>query len=199
MSQKNKINGIRKKSDRIVEGNITGLREFRYDLTGGFVAPNKPYTIYFTNDKREIYITGYRTTTNAKIINKVGNKSIINIYRELNLRERTPYPKNEIAKPTDDDYNGETITRHFTKLANDNTKPFFEISEEDSNNQNSLFEYISIQWRISGTKNEVETFNRSTISRLPNGLKRILFPLQLWRPSPDSSDSLEKKLERLRK
>ena len=44
MSQKNKINGIRKKSDRIVEGNITGLREFRYDLTGGFVAPNKPYT-----------------------------------------------------------------------------------------------------------------------------------------------------------
>ena len=48
-------------------------------------------------------------------------------------------------------------------------------------------------------KKRVETFNRSTISRLPNGLKRILFPLQLWRPSPDSSDSLEKKLERLRK
>tara|TARA_A100001011_G_scaffold51193_1_gene49173 strand:- start:77 stop:673 length:597 start_codon:yes stop_codon:yes gene_type:complete len=198
MSQKNKINGIRKKSDRIVEGNLTDLREFRYDLTGGFVAPNKPYTIYFTNDKREIYMTGYRTTTNSKIINKVGNKSIINTYRDLNFKEKTPYPKNQIANPTDDDYNGETITRHFCKIANDNTKPFFEISEDD-NNQNSLFVYISIQWRISGTKSEVETFNKATINRLPNGLKRILFPLQLWRPSKNSSDALEKKLERLRR
>ena len=41
--------------------------------------------------------------------------------------------------------------------------------------------------------------NQDRINTLPNGLKRILFPLQLWRPSPDSSDSLEKKLERLRK
>ena len=75
----------------------------------------------------------------------------------------------------------------------------FEISVDDFNDQNNLFTYISTSWTISGDKNDVLEVNQDRINTLPNGLKRILFPLQLWRPSPDSSDSLEKKLERLRK
>ena len=199
MANKDKINAVRQNSERMIEGNITRQKEFKYDLTGGFVSPNQPYTIYFTNDKREIYLTGYRNTTNAKFINKIGKKSIINTYREINYVEKSPYPQNNIAVPTEEDYKIKRIRRFFAKVANDNTKEFFEINQDDYDINNSLFEYIEINWMISGKKEDVERVNRTTLDRLPTRLQKILFPLQLWRPSPDSSDSLEKKLERLRK
>ena len=74
---------------------------------------------------------------------------------------------------------------------------FFEISEEDFSNENPLFEYFSISWVITGRKDEVERENKKTLATLPNSLQKLLFPLQLWRPTKNSRDDVEKKLERL--
>ena len=64
-------------------------------------------------------------------------------------------------------------------------------------NKNNLYRYTSFQWRISGIKEEVSRDNQRTMRRLEKGypgISKLLFPLQLWIPSKDSSESLQKKL-----
>ena len=199
MSDRNNITKIKTNSERTIQELITKQGEFRYKQTNGLVRPDLIYSTYFTEDKREVYITGIISSTNSKIIRKTGKKSIINTYYGINKNRKQSYPTAFRFIPTEDDYNLGYVNRYFTKIANDNNKPFFEISSEDFNNQNNLFIYLSVFWTIRGEKNEVIDINKTVINTLPNQLQKILFPLQLWRPSKNSSDALEKKLERLRR
>ena len=71
------------------------------------------------------------------------------------------------------------------------------ISAKDFGNQNSLYRYTEFQWRISGTKEEVAKDNQITIYDLELEYKDIskkLFPLQLWKPTRDSYEDVQKKL-----
>ena len=199
MASRDSIENLKNSAERTIQGLKTKMGEFRYNQTKGLVKPDLVYSIYFTPDKREVYITGLSTSSNPKIMDKIGKKSVINTYHEINKTSRQNYPQVFQYAPSDEDYDIGIVTRYFTRIANDTSKPFFEISVDDFNDQNNLFTYISTSWTISGDKNDVLEVNQDRINTLPNGLKRILFPLQLWRPSQDSSDSLEKKLERLRK
>jgi hypothetical protein len=118
-------------------------------------------------------------------------------YKDLASLTRTPYPKTTPAKSTESDYEIGEITRYFTQVANDETKPIFEISAKDFGNQNSLYRYTEFQWRISGTKEEVTRDNQITIYDLELEYKDIskkLFPLQLWKPTRDSYEDVQKKL-----
>ena len=51
-----KIKNIRDKMDRKLTGRITGINEFTYD-NGNWVRADLPYSIYYTKDKIEYYIT----------------------------------------------------------------------------------------------------------------------------------------------
>lgn len=193
------VNGIKRNSERVIQGLRTKKGEFKYKLTDGFVRGGMVYSIYFTEDKREVYMTGLFTTTNSKIILKQGKKSIINTYHDLNNTIKQTYPQTQIKNPTDDEYKVGFVTRYFARFANDETKPYFEISEDDYGRPNSLFIYDETIWYITGDKENIRRRNQNIIDSLPKGISRNLFALQLWRPLPDSSDALEKKLERLRK
>ena len=85
-------------------------------------------------------------------------------------------------------------------VANNPNSEIFEISKEDSENENSLYKYTIFQWRISGTREEVIRENQGTIRsqqrEYPN-ITKVLFPLQLWIPPKNSPDDLEKKLSLL--
>ena len=78
----------------------------------------------------------------------------------------------------------------------------FEITEDDFNNQNNLYDYTSFQWRISGKKDEVNRDNSATLrnvqSEFPN-ITKTVFPLQLWIPPKNSPDDVQNKLNRLKK
>ena len=94
------------------------------------------------------------------------------------------------------------VKRYFARVANDTTKPIFEITEDSYNDQNNLFVYFDVDWVISGLKSDVELKNSRTIRELERDypqISNILFPLQLWRPPKDSRDDLENKLSRLKK
>ena len=194
MSNKQKIQNIKTNIERTIQGLTTAPREFKYQQTGGFVNSNLLYSIYYT-------LTGTINTSNSKIIEKVNDKTLFRKYKDVKSLSRTPYPKTTPAKPTETDYEIGEITRYFTRIANDISKPIFEISKEDFSTQNSLYKYTSFQWRISGTKEEVDRDNRKTMRRLEKdypGISNVLFPLQLWRPSKDSVDDLQKKLSLLK-
>ena len=197
MSTKQQIQNIKTDNERTVQGLRTKPQEFTYKQTKGFVKPNTLYSIYYGLNKKETYLTGISDTSNSKVIKRVKNKTLYSNYTSIKSVIRQPYPKPTPIKPTESNYRIGEITRYFTQVANDETKPIFEISAKDFGNQNSLYRYTEFQWRISGTKEEVTRDNQITIYDLELEYKDIskkLFPLQLWKPTRDSYEDVQKKL-----
>jgi hypothetical protein len=202
MATKEQIRNIKQNIERTTQGLFTKLQEFRYVETGGFVKPNTLYSIYNTLDKDEKYLTGLKDSTNSKLIFKVKDKSSFLRYRELKFPSRENYPVETRPEITDSDYRIGSITRYFTQQTNDPTKPPFEITQDDFENQNSLYKYTSFSWKLEGTRQEVIRDNQNTINDLivnyPN-IDKSLFPLQFYRAPQNSPDDLEKKLSLLKK
>jgi len=196
-TDKKQIQNIKTNIERTVQGLTTAQREFTYKESGGFVRNNMTYSIYYTLSKDEVYLTGISDTTNSQIIEKVNDKTMFGRYKDLKSLLRTPYPKTTPSKPSDSDYRIGEIRRYFTQVANDKSKPIFEISAKDFGNQNSLYRYTDFQWRISGTKREVTRDNQRTINVLEreyNGISKKLSALQLWKPIKDTAEDVQKKL-----
>jgi hypothetical protein len=202
MSSREQIRNIKQNIERTTQGLFTKLQEFRYVETGGFVKPNTLYSIYNTLDKDEKYLTGLKDSTNSKLILKVKDKSSFLRYKELKFPSRENYPVETRPEITDSDYRIGSITRYFTQQTNDPTKPPFEITQDDFENQNSLYKYTSFNWKLDGTREEVIRDNQNTINDLivdyPN-IDKSLFPLQFYRAPQNSPDDLEKKLSLLKK
>lgn len=201
MATKQQIQNIKTNIERTVQGLTTNLKEFRYQ-EGGFVKPNTLYSVYYTLDKQEVYLTGITSTNNSRLIEKTNDKSLFGTYTDLNSSIRTPYPKESKFNPSESDYRIGEVTRYFTQKANDTTQPIFEINKETFDSQNSLFKYTDFTWVISGLKQDVERENSRTIRFLETdypGISRVLFPLQYWTPPKDSKEDLENKLSRLKK
>ena len=201
MIHKKQIQNIKTNIERTIQGLTTAPREFTYKESGGFVRNNMTYSIYYTLSKDEVYLTGIKDSTNSQIIVKVTDKTTFSRYKDLTTLIRTPYPKTTPSKPSDSDYRIGEITRYFTQVANDKTKPIFEISAKDFGNQNSLYRYTDFLWRISGTKEEVNRDNQRTINGLKKDypdINRVLPALSLWKPKRNSFDYVKNKLESIK-
>ena len=197
MINKKHIQNIKTNIERTIQGLTTVPREFTYRESGGFVRNNMTYSIYYTLSKDEVYLTGLTDSKNSQIIEKVNDKTMFSRYKDLTSLTRTPYPKTTPSKPSDSDYRIGEITRYFTQVANNKSKPIFEISQKDFGNKNSLYRYTDFLWRISGTKEEVTRDNQRTINDLEleyNGISKKLSPLQLWKPTKDTFEDVQKKL-----
>ena len=198
MATKQEIQIIKTNNERNIQGLRTKPQEFIYEETRGFVKPNLLYSIYYTFDKDEVYLTGINQSTNSKLIERVKNQTLYSRYLDISSLTRQGYPDVTPAKPSDSDYRIGEITRYYTQIANDSSKPIFEVSLKDYENQNDLYRYTQFQWRISGTKEEVRRDNQRTINSLegeyPN-ISRTLPPLSLWKPKRNSFDYVKNKLE----
>ena len=200
MTNKQKIQNIKTNIERTIQGLRTKPQEFIYSQTKGFVRPDMVYSVYYTLNKKEMYLTGITDTSNSKIIKRVNNKTTFSKYSSLKSLTRQEYPEITPANPSESDYRIGKIKRYFTQKANDRNADIFEVSKKDFNSQNNLYRYTSFQWRISGTREEVIRENQGTIRsqqrEYPN-ITKVLFPLQLWIPPKNSPDDLEKKLSLL--
>ena len=199
---KKQIRNIKNNSERTLQGLKAKAGEFRFSQTDNYVPPDTIYSIYYTKNKKEIYITGVLSSVKGKIILKLGAQTNFSKYTKVKNIEREVYPKNEISRPTKSDYRAGKITRYFAQSANDKTKPPFEISSDSFGTQSALYKYTSLQWIISGTRDNVLIKNLSTIVKTEQeypGIKDIISPLQFWKPSTNSVDDMENKLSRLKK
>jgi len=202
MANKQKIQSIKTNIERTIQGLRTKLKEFIYEQTGGFVRPNKLYSIYYTLGKDEIYLTGIKDTSNSKIIKRVKNNTLFKEYIDLKTSVRENYPNTTPIKPSKSDYRIGAITRYYAQIGNDTSKPIFEVSEEDFSDQSNLYRYTEFQWRLSGLKEEVMRTNQITIDELEeeySGIGGVLFPLQLWRAPKNSADDVQNKLLLMKK
>ena len=107
---------LKNNSERIISNQFTKLREFRYSQTDGFVAPNTLYTIYYTNDKLKVYLTGVPSSTNSKKIDRENETDSFVIYQNINNLERENYPKPDKVLPKPSDYDVGFINRYFVNL-----------------------------------------------------------------------------------
>jgi hypothetical protein len=197
MVNRQQIQIIKTNIERTIQGLRTKPQEFTYEQTKGFVKPNTLYSIYYSLNKKENYLTGINDTTNSKVINNVKNKTLYSTYSDIKSINRQSYPKTTPANPSESDYRIGTITRYFTKKTNEVNAQVFEITKEDFTNKHNLYDYTTFQWRISGKKLEVRRGNLATLrgiqSNFPN-ITKTVFPLQLWIPSKNSPDDLLNKL-----
>tara|TARA_R100000008_G_scaffold68664_1_gene45901 strand:+ start:176 stop:946 length:771 start_codon:yes stop_codon:yes gene_type:complete len=200
----NEVKRVHENTDFKVEFvGVTKPNEFQY-THGGRVTAGLEYHIHYTNDKKEVYMIGGAHTSNSKIIEKVsGEQSTFSQYSSLGTSDREDYPQKVLVNPTESDYTTGSITRYFTQRDNNLNGELFEISEKDFENKNSLFRYISIQWRISGNKDEVvrdnlRTINTTAKTKGNETLRTQLYPLQLWRPVLNTKEDITRKLGRLK-
>ena len=181
---------------------VTKPNEFEYSH-GGRVSKGLNYHIHYTNSKEEVFMTDAAHTSSSKIIKKLyGDVSLFSQYTTLKSSIRDEYPQKTLPNPTEADYRIGKITRYFTQKANNLFDEIFEISKEDYDNQNNLFRYVEFSWRISGTKFEVlrENINTLNIIQKTRGnfnITRQIWPLQYWKPNPNSPDDIQRKLGRL--
>ena len=202
MATKQEIQNIKTNIERTIQGLQTKPQEFVYDKTGGFVKPYMLYSVYYTLNKDEVYLTGVTNTSNSKVIRKVSDKTLFARYNDIKDLSRTPYPKMTPAKPSESDYRIGEITRYYAQIGNDKSKPIFEVSKEDFGRKNNLYRYTDFQWRLSGLKEEVMRDNQATIDGLEKeytGINKVLFPLQLWRAPKNSADDVQNKLLLMKK
>lgn len=202
MATKQRIQNIKTNIERTVQGLRTKPQEFIYEETGGYVKPNTMYSVYYTLNKQEIYLTGVTDSSNSKVIKRILNNTLFSTYVDIANTERQDYPKQTPVNPSESDYRIGTITRYFTKKVNEVNAKVFEISENDFNTQNNLYDYTSFEWRISGKKLEVNRDNSATLRDVQSNYPSIVqsvFPLQLWIPPKNSPDDVQKKLSLLKK
>ena len=197
-----KFKNIKNNSETFQEGLVTKPNEFIFQRTGKTVKAGEVYTKYFTLNKKEIFLTGLKDTSNSKLIIKNGKDTLINQYAKIVHNSKKPYPQNQPSRPSEDDYRIGSIRRFFSRFGNDTKKPIIEISKDDYENQNPLFIYFETRWRISGLKSDVEFANEGAIRQLQRtypSISDILFPLQLWKPNLNTPEDVENKLSRLKK
>jgi len=197
-----KFKNIKNNSETFEEGFITKENEFIFESTGKIVKTGEIYTKYFTLNKKEIFLTGLKDTSNSKLIIKNGKDTMINQYAKIVHNSKKPYPQNQPARPSEDDYRIGSVRRFFARFGNDTKKPIIEISKDDYENQNPLFIYFETRWKISGLKSDVEFANEGAIRQLQRtypSISDILFPLQLWKPNLNTPEDVENKLSRLKK
>ena len=199
---KDDMERIHEKTDfKIDFAGITQLNEFQY-THGGSVQPGLEYHIHYTDDKKEVFMTGGSHNSSSKIIQKVkGDKSLFSKYTSLKSSRKTKYPDKFSPNPTEGDYRIGVIYRYFARKANNLNGELFEVSEEDFKNRNNLFSYFQIKWRISGKKLDVIQQNKritlvASAKRGNEQLRKIVFPLQLWNPPKGSPDDIQSKLDR---
>lgn len=183
---------------RTLFAGVTEVGEFKY-THGGVVKPGIEYHIHYTNDKKEVYMTGGAHTSSSKIIYKsVGTETLFGSYIRIKGRTSKPlYPTEIKVLPTPSDYRIGYFNRYFTKQINVSNSRCYEINEDQYNEQNSLFQYTEFGWTIRGDKTSVGRLNSLVLrgaEKELSGITRTLDIFQHWRPAVGSQDYLEKKL-----
>jgi len=187
--------------ERTIQGLITKKSEFIYVDNGSFVPENKTYSAYYLTDKSKLYFTNLITSKYVRELIRVKDFDLYEQYTTIKSTNREIYPSNITLDVTDKDYTKGVINRYFVKKANDVNAKVFEISKEDFNKDLTLYDKIKLDWIISGAKNQVIVENRIAINsgaKQFKELRKILSPLQYWRPSKDTPVTLEKKLSLLK-
>ena len=184
-----KVNAIQNATERSAKNQIAKKGEFYYS-NRKMVKPGTSYHTHYTSQLTQHFMTGGEHNSGSELIYPL-KRDISNFIYYNSLNKQSPLKlNNNVTIPTDDDYKNVSYQRYFAKQANDKNQPAFEISKDDFGSS-ALYEYIQIDWHITGTRNSVYSRNIKEINRASNtipSIKKILSPFQFYRYVEDLSD-----------
>ena len=100
-----KFRQIIENTERLIGNNFTTFREFKYYDTEGFVQSDLPYTIYYTNDKVKVYLTGLPSDIgDRRRIYKVDETDSFVNYQRISRVRRENYPRPATILPKKNGY-----------------------------------------------------------------------------------------------
>ena len=188
--------------ERTTQGLLTNKSEFIYADNESSVPANKTYSVYYLTDKSKLYFTNLFTSKYVRELIRINGFDLYEQYTAIKSVVRGVYPSAITPNITDKDYTAGSITRYFAQKTNVISAKVFEISESDFEKELKLYNKTSINWVISGIKENVMIKNLMVVldkERNFKGIYKILFPLQYWKPSKSSYTATEKKLSLLKK
>ena len=157
------------------------------------------YHIHITSDKGYWYMTSGEHEINSILIFKVGGKvNDLVKYRKLIGRKSQEYLSENRTIPTLRDYENGFLTMYFARQANDRNAKIFEISRDDFLKVTPFYIKTDLVLRIIGEKNSVSQTNNSRIlsrQRSIPGLSNIVSPLQYFKPSRNTKQSVQNRLK----
>jgi hypothetical protein len=88
------------------------------------------------------------------------------------------YPKTiktHVPSPTDTDFKKGYITRYFAQKANDESSYVFEVNKDEYGNliTNPFFLTVKLNWRLTGTIEQIRESNSKSVTLASNTLKSI--------------------------
>ncbi len=133
---------IKNRVSRTITGNITKVNEFKYD-NGLWVRSDIPYTIYYTTDKEEYFVS---KTLVERIIINVKNKSMFTMYKEATTGpvKSTKFVRPYKPKITKKNKTAGYLYRYFARQANNENAPIIEINDSTFSNKTPFY----IKFRI---------------------------------------------------
>ena len=182
----------------IKNAGITKKLEFIDELDNP-VPEGIPYHIHITTDKSYWYMTSGEHETNSILIFKVGGDIPDFLkYRNLIGSKNQEYLSENRTIPTLRDYENGFLTMYFARQANDRNAKIFEISRDDFLKVTPFYIKTDLVLRIIGEKNSVSQTNYSRIlsrQRSIPGLSNIVSPLQYFKPSRNTKQSVQDRLK----
>ena len=176
------IADIHNRTVRAEKNLVAGEKEF-ITKRGKYVDKGTLYHIHYTSDNKSYYMTGGEHNERTNLIFRTDVfGSDRDYYNILNRQDNLKIESN-ITLPTDDDYLNGMMTRYFAKKTNENSSPAFEVSADDFESS-PLYDYVSINWNITGNKEEVFKKNRFNVlvasKKIPN-VGKLLPDYQYYR------------------
>jgi len=186
----NGITTILSNSVRAVKNLVTKRNQF-YDSKSKMVKPGTDYHVHYTSQLTEHFMTGTEHNLTSELIYPfVNDVTDFNYYNTLNRQGKLKI-KSKVKTPTEEDYKAKQFTRYFAKQANDKSQPAFEVSSVDANSS-PLYNYTTVDWLITGNRDNVYKKNIQQIELASNaiaGIDKILSPFQFYRYIDESSDA----------
>jgi hypothetical protein len=89
-------------------------------------------------------------------------------YRAVNVVTYLPVP-------TEFDYNKGYITRYFLQKSNDFDSPIYEVKQRaiSKYQSNSFYTVVSLDWRLTGTKEEIKASNSASLKLVSSKMPKI--------------------------
>lgn len=189
------IKEIKNKLDRRVKGFTTQVNQFQNE-DGKWVRDGLPYSIYYTRDKKEYYITD---TLDPEIIVRVKGRTMFDVYKESKNGNppSTVYAPAFRPKPTKKDKKNGYMIRYFVRQANNPFTNVIETTEGMYKQNPPFYTRVKVKWLISGDKKKVIEHNREQLEIIRETFPKSIFNfnvLEFYQEELTKKEEILKKL-----
>jgi|18_taG_2_1085343.scaffolds.fasta_scaffold34839_2 hypothetical protein len=182
--------------ERVSGPYLTRKSEFLYSDLHPVKEGVSYYNVY-TKDKRKRYVD-----IKLKLIVPMRDDSLFQRYVIANPNvKREVYLNSHGVRIKDKDRKVGSVNRFFAEYMLDDEHQIFEIKEADYSRGTNFYNKVSLNWSLTGNKEQVKLQNEEELERadkILSGIKYLLNPLEFYEEELTKHETIQEKLSRLK-